>query len=399
MRIRVIIFISIIVSYSFGQNQYTSPYKFSEDILLNKDSATAYRIPWELSYISEYTEMLKSWDQNERKAPGLDSNLLRHFALFKPVNAKDFIKEKAKTEQIIIINEAHQQPYHRAFTASLLEDLYEQGFRYFGAETLAKYDMGRLNFSKYPIENSGYYTHEPLYGNLIREALKVGFEVFAYETERMGNSDSAGINLREIDQARNIKKVLDKDPKAKILVHCGFDHLVETPYLGWGKAMAGRLIEYTGINPYTIDQTRLTERSASDYENPYFKKMDYSDYTMLIDSSGKAFNGPPTNKEYDARVYHPRTRFENGRPHWIFDGDRLAFFPNEKITIDYPCLVFAFIEGEAFGLNETSNAIPLDIIELKNKDEEKALSLKKGNYNILVKNRKSEIQKFKLKFQ
>lgn len=382
-----------------GQETWYEKYIFTEKILekmrhdsLYEDAAT------KLSFIGEYENALTIWDKVERKMTAeLTADEIKYFSKFKPINAKDFIIEKAKTEQIIIINEAHQQPYHRVFTISLLHDLYKKGFRYFAAETIGNYDfiIDELKRNKFPVSHTGYYTCEPQYGNLIREAINEGFEIVAYETNRIGNDDSLGINLREIDQAKNIKKILDKDPKAKILIHCGWDHIVEVPYPSWGKAMAGRLYEYTGINPFTIDQTKLTEHSSSEYQNPYWSSLNLDYYAIFVDSIGQTFYGPQEYKQYDARVYHPKTKYLHGRPHWVFENNRTPFFIEEKINLTFPCLVFAFIKKEK---KENKEAIPFDIIELKTPADKEALSLIKGQYyTIVIRDKNSNEQKFNIK--
>lgn len=381
---------------SVGQTPWYSNYSFSNKILdkLSHDTLN-YEAAQDLSYIGEYEKMLVIWDRDEQKMPtNLTPDQARQFLKFKAVSAKDLILEKAKTEQIILINEAHQQPYHRVFTTSLLHDLYKAGFKYFSAETISNYDISlkELLKNEYPTINSGYYTREPLYGNLIREAINEGFEVFGYETTRTGSSDSSGINLREIDQAKNIKKILDKDPKAKILIHCGWDHIVETPYRSWGKAMAGRLYEYNGINPFTIDQIKLTEHSSAEYQNPYWTSLNLDYYAMFVDSSGQTFYGPQEYKQYDARVYHPKTKWEHGRPHWVFENNRTPYYIKDKITLTFPCLVFAFITEEK---KENENAIPFDIVELKTSTDKKALSLKKGQqFTIVIRDQNYKEQKF-----
>jgi hypothetical protein len=386
------------VFISCGQKPWYPYYNFSDRILdkLSQDSLF-YQAAQDLSYIGEYETMLIVWDKDEQKPPAsLTAEQIEHFSKFKAVNAKDLILEKAKTEQIILINEAHQQPYHRVFTTSLLHDLYKAGFRYFSAETISNYKvtLKELHKNNYPTIISGYYTRDPLYGDLIREAIREGFEIFGYEFTRTSGSDSSGINVREIDQARNIKKILDKDPKAKILIHCGWDHIVETPYPGWGKAMAGRLYEYTGINPFTIDQTKLTEHSSDEFQNPYWTSLNLDYYAMFVDSSGQTFYGPQEYHQYDARVYHPRTKWLNGRPHWMFENNRIPYFIKEKIDVAFPCLVFAFISKEK---EENKNAIPFDIIELKNPTETKALSLRKGKkFTIVIRDKESKEQKFQV---
>lgn len=377
------------------QSSIYSKYNFSNKILsdsLNYDAAQ------ELSYIGEYEKMLEIWDKEEikikKKSETLAPEQIKKFMGFKAVNAKDLILEKAKTEQIIIINEAHHQPYHRVFTTSLLKDLYAVGFRYFSAETLTNYNFCIKNIqkNKYPTITSGYYTREPFYGNLIREAINVGFEIFGYESTRLVHSQTPGINQREIDQAKNIKKILDRDPKAKILIHCGFDHIVETNYPGWGKAMAGRLYEFTGIDPFTIDQTKLTERSSSEFQNPFWTLVNLDYDAMFIDSTGQIFAGLQEEKKYDARVYHPKTKYLNGRPDWVFENNRIPYYIKEKIKVNFPCLVFAFITNER---KQNKMAIPFDIIELKSLTDKKALSLKNGQkFTIVIRDENSQNQKF-----
>ena len=394
----IIVFHLSLVMY--GQVTWYENYKYSAKIFENllKDTLN-FAAATDLSFIGEYEQALIIWDRDEDKIfpPNLTADEEKYFSNFKAVNAKDLILEKAKTEQIILINEAHQQPYHRVFTTSLLHELYKAGFRYFSAETISNYDISlkELQKNKYPTINSGYYTREPLYANLIREAINEGFEIFGYETTRLGNDDSSGINLREIDQARNIKKILDKDPKAKILIHCGWGHIVEAPYPGWGKAMAGRLYEYTGINPFTIDQTKLTEHSSPEYQNPYWTSINLDYYAMFVDSIGQIFYGPQKYKQYDARVYHPKTKWLHGRPHWVFENNRMPYYIKEKITLTFPCLVFAFIPKEK---KENNDAIPFDIIELKNAADKKALSLIKGqHYTIVIRDKNSKEQVFNVK--
>jgi hypothetical protein len=158
--------------------------------------------------------------------------------------------------------------------------------------------------------------------------------------------------------------------------------------------MAGRLYEYTGINPFTIDQTKLTEHSSDEFQNPYWTSLNLDYYAMFVDSSGQTFYGPQEYHQYDARVYHPRTKWLNGRPHWMFENNRIPYFIKEKIDVAFPCLVFAFISKEK---EENKNAIPFDIIELKNPTETKALSLRKGKkFTIVIRDKESKEQKFQV---
>jgi hypothetical protein len=374
-----------------GQNYYGPSYSFTQDILKELETHKQNDVAsWKLSFIGEYSKAIEIWDKDKMESTSLSREGIEYFKLFKPINAKTYIKERAKNEKIIILNEAHQQPYHRVFTTSILKDLYEQGYRYFGAEALSP-DDSILNDRKYPILSSGYLTYEPYCGNMIREAIRIGYKVFNYEhvsTENEKNEE--GINKREIGQALNIKKIIDKDSNAKILLHCGFDHLIEDDYPHWGKAMAGRLIEYTGINPFTIDQVRLTEHSNSKFESPYFTSLKLDDYFLFIDSNGNLFNGSKGSKGFDANLYHPRTKFVYGRPHWVFENQRKPYIMN-KDSLEFPCLVFAYLANENLIVTRKEfEPSPYDVIELKSKEDMKALSLKKGKFVIKIRNLKGE---------
>lgn len=375
-----------------GQDYYSKIYKFSDTILAKSSN---YEAATYLSYIGEYSKALESMDKHDPSTSFAYSEDSLDFKRFHPVNAVEFIINKSKTEQIIIINEAHHQPYHRAFTTELLQGLYNQGYRYLGAETISAWDSS-LNERKYPTQNSGIYTQEPVYGNLIRRAMEIGFFVFPYETTKF-ITDSTAQKQREIEQAKNIKKILDKDPKAKILIHCGYDHLIERDIPVWEKAMAGRLFEFTGINPFTINQVKLTERSSMKFENSHFKMMSVNYSAIFIDSIGNLFNGSEYLKDYDVDVYHPRTKWIEGRPEWVFENNRKAKFINNKVTTEFPCLVLAYLSKES--ISEKGNykiLIPYDIIELKNKQDKKALSLEAGDYDLLIRDVKGHKQKLKI---
>src|SRR5690606_22760739 len=200
------------------------------------------------------------------------------------------------------------QPLHRVFTESLLEGLFENGYRYLGLEALAEDSL--LNIRKWPKVSDGYYTNEPQFGNLIREALRLGFNVFGYESMEKGKA-------RERGQAMNILEILEQDPDAKILIHCGFGHVVEDNHPSWGKAMAGILGELANIDPFTIDQVSFSERDDPDYESPLYKSMALGKSAVFVDNSNWPFAYRPDSAFIDVSVIHPRTHMVYNRPDWL----------------------------------------------------------------------------------
>ena len=142
--------------------------------------------------------------------------------------------------------------------------------------------------------------------------MKLGFHVFPYEAQSGSGKE------REIQQARNIQKVIEANPDGKFIVHGGFDHLIEDEVPGWEKAMAGRVKEYTGIDPFTINQEILTEHYLRERENPYFRMVDtLKQASVFIKKDGSLFNGPEGSNKYDMRLFHPRSNYINGRLHWM----------------------------------------------------------------------------------
>ena len=345
---------------------------------------------YDYSFSGYYRETLSFGDStigHIRKIPRLETPDAAYLAGFKPASARNYILHRAVAERILNINEAHHQPLHRTFVTSLLKDLCKQGYRYLGIETLGRKDT-LLHQRKYPVKETGFYSFEPQFGNMIREALETGFTLFPYETENTAHDGKE----REIDQAKNIVAFMQQHTKGKYLIYCGYAHVLEGPYQSWEKTMAGRLKEYTGINPFTIDQERLTGHSSPLYEKPDYTAIHAAFPAVLINQHKVVYNGLARDTSVDLLVYHPRTIYINGRPNWLLLNQQRKpwFVPGDKIKIRYPILAFAYVNRE-----DPAIAIPYDVVELSHPREKKALILQKGKYTLVLKNEKEE-QVFKI---
>jgi len=362
---------------------HSFPYKFSSQIaeeLETKTEPWKYQLAaWDYSYIGEYDKTLSTWDLDHPFPIVFDQDKFERFREdYHPVNAIEYILKRADTAQVVIINEAHQQPRHRVFTTELLIQLYEKGYRYLGMETLDKQD-GELNKRGYPIYQSGTYSMEPQFGNMIRKALEIGYTLFPYESDGNGTE-------REIGQARNIETQIQKDPQGKYLIHCGFAHASEGEYKSWGKAMAGRLLEFTGINPLTINQTEFTEKSNKSFENGLYQRLDLAESSVFVTRRGESFKHETHPEWFDMMVFHPRTRKIEGRPDWIFtNGKQQVKIDLSKIDLAFPALVLAYKAGE-----DEKKAIPVDIKNLGEKQPDVTLALEKGSYRIFIQNQEEQ---------
>ena len=352
-------------------------YRFSIDIekAIEKDT-----VQWkyqmganEYSFIGNYKKTRETWDKNGVEIPKITDEDSLYFIGFTPVSARDYIIERSKNEQIIIINEAHTYPNHRTFTHSLLQGLYDNGYRYLGLEAL--FDT-IINKRKYPIIESGYYTKEPEFGNLIYAAINIGFTLFGYETGSGKNGKE-----REIEQAVNIVNFLTRQPHAKMLIHCGHDHVIEGDVISWEKAMAGRLKEYTQIDPFTIEQTQFSEKGDKNLNHPYIAMVNKEYPVVLIDKNGNLFNGRKNSDRVDCVIIHPETHYVNNRPNWLLrEGSRKEYLIESSKIVQYPLLVLAYRKNEL-----ENNGVPTDIIEILDNDNTPPLILDKGDYEIIMK--------------
>jgi len=287
------------------------------------------------------------------------------------------IDANAEHAQIVMINEAHHVPQHRAFTIELLPLLWRKGFRYLAAETLTERDT-ELQQRGYPIRMSGYYTAEPVYGELIRTALRLGYHVIPYEGTAFRNAEE-----RERTQAQNLAdRIFKNDARAKVLIHAGYSHINESGSLAGTTTLARRLTELTGVNPLTIDQTVKREQISAEYENPIYRYVmahsPVSRPTIFVDAEHRPWTLQPGVR--DITLFHPRSRYVNGRPTWLtLGGARRPYkLPRAICGTEPRCLV------RARAAPESSDAIPVDELEITADQRAPTLMLPRGEFVIDV---------------
>jgi len=390
----VFVLLSFSISLSAQINKET--YKFSNDIETYMEKDT---VPWRFQYgatyysiSGNYEKALQTWDKTMSKLPSITAQDSSYFKNFRPQYAKEYILNRSKNEKLIIINEAHNNSRHRVFTTSLLKGLYKNGYRFLGIEAL---DDTMINKRKFPTFGSGtMYIHESQYANLIKEAIDMGFTLLNYEYLGKGRTGKD----REIGQAENIAKVIAQNPNAKFLIHCGYDHLnEETPGIKeWEKAMAARVRDLTGINPFTIDQIPGSEKGDLKFNTPYIQMANLKNPSVMVNAQGEAYNGEIGKKRGDCSVIYPVSTYTNERPNWLrLDGRRNAFHIPTNLISEYPVLVMAYRNNEL-----ENEGIPADVTEITNKDQKVDLILEKGDYRIIVKNKDYKIiQDYKQKMK
>jgi hypothetical protein len=385
-----ILFISLIILLNACQSKtkkieqidFNSEYKFSHEIETQVKNDT---IPWKYQISAadyakkgDYRGALIHWDsaisiQNRSFSNKEIDSIQQEYTI---INAKQYIIEKAQNHQILIINEAHHNSQHRFFTKSLLKSLYNEGYKNLGLEALnnGRHLDSALNKRGYPIQKTGYYIQDPQFGNMIREALEIGYHIFAYE-----DTSSVFGKKREIWQAESIKKLIDKKPNEKFLIHCGFDHAMEGKYKPWEMAMAERLKKLTGLDPLTVNQEFFHEKSDPKFNHPLLKAIDFHEPSVLINKENKPLGHERKDAWTDIAVLHPETSYMDHRPSWLFSNDNekvLVEIP--KINLELPIMLMAFKKGE-----DINKAVPVDIVEMIDKNQKYSLALPVGSYELI----------------
>lgn len=168
--------------------------------------------------------------------------------------------------------------------------------------------------------------------------------------------------VRDYWQAQNlIAGTLDRNPEARVLVHCGYSHLHEVVSPRW-TPMAHYFGEATGIDPLTVDQVLFAERGVRDAEHPWRTDAESRGLVaehpvVLVDAAGTLL--PVEPHQVDVRVLNPRTAYVNDRPAWMaMDGRRRAVAVSTPECVEAACVV------EASNIAWKGEAVPYDRVEV-----------------------------------
>ena len=278
----------------------------------------------------------------------------------------------AAQHRVVVINESHTVTLHRDFSRKVIAALRPIGYSVLAAETFANdaeagQDPVDLNAHlPYLTQNLGWYSREPVFGAMLREAKDLGYRFAAYEQvydpDRVRPADDGDwridIRDRETEQAQNLAAILaGMAPEEKLIVHVGYTHAREAAVVGedgWDHAwMAARLKRDHGLDPLTIAQTVC--RGSSDRIR-------------------LAATPSPMVGYFDLLIDHPVDSFVHSRPVWRFaQGEQPVPVPPELRPTEESWVIEVFAEGEPF------DAVPVDRILVAPGDDVR-LALKPGRY-------------------
>lgn len=266
------------------------------------------------------------------------------------------IARLARERRVVIINEAHHAAQTRALFLELMPQLRESGFGWYCAETLGTADMTRMREQGFPVRGSGTYSKEPIFGEVLRDAMRLGFTPCAYESIASDTQQA-----RETGQAENLAHLLREHPDARILVHAGYGHARKDVTVNDAQPMAAELKRLTGIDPLTVDQTTLAPISPPERENPAYRpllaRLGYAARaTVFIAADGRAWSLEP--HAYDVSVVLPALAPRHGRAGWLWaiPGKTVVTGFDADCLDRYPCAI------EARHAGESEDAVPADVI-------------------------------------
>lgn len=329
------------------------------------------------SFIGNYDSSRFYWDQQYVHA--LKNDEIKYDSKFYKqhdfVDARKFILKKAKNEKVVIINEAHNIPYHRTFVAQLLNGFRKLGFKYLAIEDLADQN---INTTRTVTDTTGYYSHEPLFAEMIREALRQNFVLINYEAKNTNSN-----RMRDSLQAVNLAKLLKTDPDAKLLVDAGYDHIHENTRTSW-KKMAQFFKEMTNIDPLTISQTRHIERYYSQFETDEFLTVNKFVSFSFSKPVVALKNDIAWHDDFvDISLFYPRYLTPNSRPEYLSDNNL-----TKSVQLDTHGQKGLFVQAY-YADEKQGHRIPAHQLFIKNTKE--FLYLRPGNYILEFKNTNDQI--------
>jgi hypothetical protein len=243
---------------------------------------------------------------------------------------------QADSVPLILFNENHFMPRHRALVTTLLPALRAKGFSYLALEALGPGQDSVLNQAgSYPTVSSGFYLKEQHFAQLVRVARELGFRLVAYE-------DTLGIGHRETAQAENLyQKTFARDPGAKVVALVGISHLLESSTPEGKKWMAAVFKEKYYIDPLSVSQTHLIGYEAVPGQP-----------VALV--PGRAFTDP----NLSVVDFHLINRLNINTPRSTVSG---LHYANKR---DFPVQVAVFLAAELGAGNDYAHRVPFRSVYL-----------------------------------
>jgi hypothetical protein len=241
-------------------------------------------------------------------------------------DAVDAIVAQARTRRVVILNEAHHVPMHRAFAMRLAAALRKIGYTYLACETFSGGDAG-VPAPGQVTTATGFYTREPTFANFVNSALADGWKLVPYDVitpPKPGQDWMDSIRTREQGEADNlVARIFTQDKDAKVFIYAGYSHAFKsvpgaTGDIDW---MAERLRRATGLDILSVDQTEFYAHPDRAAEHPLYAGLlaafPVAAPVVLRAPDGQYAVPGVARGRVDMQVIYPRYAVHDGRPDWL----------------------------------------------------------------------------------
>jgi hypothetical protein len=241
-------------------------------------------------------------------------------------DAVEAIVAQARTRRVVILNEAHHVPMHRAFAMRLASALRRIGYTYLACETFSG-DATGVPAPGQVTTATGYYTREPAFANFVNTALADGWKLVPYDVitpPQPGQDWKDSIRAREQGEADNlVARIFAQDKDAKVFIYAGYSHAFKsipgaTGDIDW---MAERLRRATGLDILSVDQAEFYGHPDPAAEHPLYAGLlaafpASAPFVLRAPDGHYAVPGLAQG-HVDMQVIYPRYAVHDGRPDWL----------------------------------------------------------------------------------
>jgi hypothetical protein len=332
------------------------------------------------SSVSDYKNAIQYSGKMDQAGPDREGK-----GNIKTYDAASYLSEKLKDTDIIMFNEAHDRAQCRGFVLSMLPYFKKAGATHLALEML--YENEHINDLNV---HTGAFTREPVAGQLVREALKLGFKLISYEDTVKGTTATE----RDRNQARNLlNKIKNNSGIHKTIVLGGYGHTSELMEdTSAFKPMAMYFKELSGIDPLTVNLVSLLQFSPMGdfYRDIIEAKADPKPDTLrlittedLYSFCSNAYGLLHEADHYDLFIYYPNVTYVHDRPTWLITSKEKEFVPVPLPFEINPVLVQAYVASEIEMTKDYNKRIPYDQTFMCEKGK-LWFALKKGERYIIV---------------
>ncbi|MEM9365962.1 MAG: hypothetical protein AAGD07_08185 [Planctomycetota bacterium] len=283
------------------------------------------------------------------------------------------LKAIANEHRVVMIMEDHFVSKHREMIGATLPMLRDAGFTHYAAEAIGE-SAQSLHARGFPAIQTGYYVSDPQFGNVIRTALKLRFEILGYDFRPFTHEG------REEYAASVLAGVLKDNAASKLIVHAGHAHVLKHKTDIGQRWLASILWEKTGIEPFTIWQwSSMHDGHEHRVVAEALASLGEFDEPVLLMPPPTTESGLRNVPRVDAILVHPPDQSTAPEKRTLLFPDSMVPVSGRWQTRRWPVVVAAYKRGEP------TSAIPLDQVMLRDGEQDFVLWLPKSTgYDIVV---------------